>query len=52
MVQNSLVEFSEEVSDDLEFRMLTRRLSDAVVYSTDWTTETILLQIQKGVLSN
>jgi hypothetical protein len=48
MVQNSLVEFSEEVSDDLEFRMLTRRLSDAVVYSTDWTTETILLQIQKG----
>jgi hypothetical protein len=48
MEQDSLVEFSEEVSDDAEFRKLARRLSSAVVYSTDWTTETILLQIQKG----
>ena len=48
MVQNSLVEFSDDIDEDPEFRMQTRRISEAVVYSTDWTTETILLQIQKG----
>ena len=49
MVQNTLVEFSDyDIDEDAEFRMPTHRLSEAVVYSTDWTTETILLQIQKG----
>jgi uncharacterized protein with ParB-like and HNH nuclease domain len=40
-------ESDEEIDED-EVRITARQVSDAVVYATDWTTETIQSQINRG----
>ena len=45
-MRNSETELIEDDEDEVKISRTV--VSDAVIYSTDWTTETILSQIRKG----
>jgi len=43
------LEFDEEESEEQDDAEITpKQVSDAVVYNTDWTTETIISQFTRG----
>jgi hypothetical protein len=45
---SALVNFDDDIDDDLEQAPSVERFRDAVLYGTDWTVRTLLQQIEEG----
>lgn len=46
-MNNTCVDFVTEISDEPEGEVTSREVSEAVLYSSDWTTETVLAQLRR-----
>jgi hypothetical protein len=42
------LDFEEESEEQSDAEITLKQVSDAVVYNTDWTTETIISQFSRG----
>lgn len=46
--EDALVNFADDLDDDLDIAQSPERFRDAVLYGTDWTVRTLLQQIEQG----
>ena len=47
-MEDLIVEFTDEIDDEVETELSAPQIAEAVLYASDWTTETIISQLKRG----
>ena len=48
LLNECTIDFAEDIDDEVEANLTPLQISQAVLYASDWTTETIISQLKRG----